>query len=123
MLAGWRLSVFAGNRDDVVAMREATGLWIEEVILPLRTTRERWKSDAEKQSQRQQILRLEVEAERYLAELMWANTGTVGDIGPDTVQRNEPATVALMNANLSALPVFNKGEFVSERQQLVALLI
>jgi len=109
--------------DDVVAMREATGLWIEEVILPLRTTRERWKSDAEKQSQRQQILRLEVEAERYLAELMWANTGTVGDIGPDTVQRNEPATVALMNANLSALPVFNKGEFVSERQQLVALLI
>ena len=31
--------------DDVAAMREATGLWIEEVILPLRTTRERWKSD------------------------------------------------------------------------------
>ena len=99
------------------------GLWIEEVILPLRTTRERWKPDAEKQSQRQQILRLEVDAERYLAELMWANTDTVGDIGPDTVQRNELATVELMNANLSALPVFNKGEFVSERQQLVALLI
>jgi hypothetical protein len=54
---------------------------------------------------------------------MWANTDTVGDIGPDTVQRNELATVELMNANLSALPVFNKGEFVSERQQLVALLI
>jgi hypothetical protein len=68
-------------------------------------------------------LRLEVDAERYLAELMWANTDTVGDIGPDTVQRNELATVELMNANLSALPVFNKGEFVSERQQLVALLI
>ena len=108
---------------DVAAMREATGVWIEEVILPLRSTRERWKPDAEKQSQRQQILRLEVDAERYLAELMWANTDTVGDIGHDTVQRNELATVELMNANLSALPVFNKGEFVSERQQLVALLI
>ena len=78
MLAGWRLSVFAGNRMTWLAMREATGLWIEEVILPLRTTRERWKSDAEKQSQRQQILRLEVEAERYLAELMWANTDHSG---------------------------------------------
>ena len=109
--------------DDVAAMRDATGLWIEEVILPLRTTRECWKSDAEKQLQRQQILRLEVDAERYLAELMWANTVTVVDISPDTERRNELATVALMNANLSALPVFNEGEFVSERQQLVALLI
>lgn len=109
--------------DDVSAMREATGLWIDEVVLPLRATRERWKSDTEKQSQRQRILRLEVDAERYLAELMWTNTESIRDIGPVAVQRNEPATAELMNANLCALPVFNKGEFVSERRQLVALLI
>lgn len=108
--------------EDVTAMRQTTELWIEEVILPLRITRGRWKSDTEKQAQRQQLLQLEVDAERYLAELMWANCDPARGLELGVVQRNELATIELMDVNLSALPVFNKGKFVSERQQLVALL-
>jgi hypothetical protein len=55
-------------------MRGTTGTWIEEVVLPLRAVREQWKGDAVKEDARRHLLQLEVEAERHLAELMWAST-------------------------------------------------
>ena len=58
--------------QDVVAMRDTTGVWIDEVVLPLRAVRERWKGDGSKEDARRHLLQLEVEAERHLGELMWA---------------------------------------------------
>ena len=72
---------------------------------------------------------LEVEAERHLAELMWASTNALRDRPEDGMSREVLATETMedaasrMNANMLALSGFEKGKFASERQQLVALLL
>ena len=116
------------NRD-VAAMRATTETWIDEVVLPLRAVREQWKSDTVKEDARRHLLQLEVEAERHLAELMWASTEALRSGSQDGMTKKMLTAEALedaakrMNANMLAVCGFEKGKFVSEREQLVALLL
>jgi len=114
---------------DVAAMRDTTGTWIDEVVLPLRAVRERWKGDASKEVARRHLLRLEVEAERHLAELMWASTEALRSAPEHGMTREMLMKEAMdhaaarMSANMLALSAFENGKFASEREQLVALLL
>ena len=114
---------------DVAAMRDTTGTWIDEVVLPLRAVRERWKGDARKEVARRHLLRLEVEAERHLAELMWASTEALrrapehGMTREMLMKEAMDHAAARMSANMLALSAFENGKFASEREQLVALLL
>ena len=114
---------------DVAAMRDTTGPWIEEVVLPLRAVREQWRGDASKEEARRHLLQLEVEAERHLAELMWASTEALRSAPEDSVNKEMRMKEAMeqaaarMSANMLALPGFENGKFASEREQLVALLL
>ena len=114
---------------DVAAMRDITGIWIDDVVLPLRAVREQWKGDTTKADARRHLLQLEVEAERHLAELMWASTEALREASEDALTREMLMTEAMdhaaarMSANMLALPVFENGEFASQREQLVALLL
>ena len=115
--------------QDVAAMRDTTGNWIDEVVLPLRAVRERWKGDASKEDARRHLLQLEVEAERHLAELMWVSTEALRSAPEDGVTTEKlmketmEHAAARMSANMLALPGFENGKFASEREQLVALLL
>ena len=110
-------------------MRDTTGNWIDEVVLPLRAVRERWKGDASKEDARRHLLQLEVEAERHLAELMWVSTEALRSAPEDGVTTEKlmketmEHAAARMSANMLALPGFENGKFASEREQLVALLL
>ena len=110
-------------------MRDTTSIWIDEVVLPLRAARERWKGDAAKEDARRHLLQLEVEAERHLAELMWASTESLRSPPEDGMTRGMAIketiedAAARMSANLLVLPVFENGKFASEMEQLVALLL
>ena len=114
---------------DVAAMRDTTGTWIDEVVLPLRAVRERWKGDASKEAARRHLLQLEVEAERHLAELMWSSTEALRSAPEDSVTKEMlmketmEHAAARMSANMLALSGFENGKFASEREQLVALLL
>ena len=114
---------------DVKAMRDTTGIWIDDVVLPLRALREQWKGDAAKEDARGHLLQLEVEAERHLAELMWVSTESLRSAPRDdmtgetlTGETVEHAA-ARMNANMLTLSGFEHGKFAPEREQLVALLL
>jgi len=115
--------------QDIAAMRGTTGTWIDEVVLPLRALREQWKGDAGKVGTRRHLLQLEVEAERHLAELMWASTEALRSSPQDGMTREMvktktlEQTAARMNANMLLLSGFENGKFASEREQLVALLL
>ena len=109
--------------QDIAAMRDTTGTWIEEVVVPLRALREQWKGDAGKVDARRHLLQLEVEAERHLAELMWANSESARSEAISAAPSPMRATQHQMNSNLLALPVFQNGKYASEREQLVALLL
>jgi len=121
---GYRLAA-----HDVAAMRDTTGPWIEEVVLPLRAVREQWKNDETKEDARRHLLQLEVEAERHLAELMWASTEALrsapeGGMKEDILMKETMERAAgRMSANMLALSGFENGKFASEREQLVALLL
>jgi hypothetical protein len=104
-------------------LRDATQDWIDEVVLPLRAVRERWKGDAGMEASRRHLLELEVEAERHLAELMWANSESARSEAISAAPAAMRATQQQMNTNLLALPVFQNGKYASEREQLVALLL
>ena len=110
-------------------MRGTTGTWIDEVVVPLRALREQWKGDAGKVDARRHLLQLEVEAERHLAELMWASTEALRSSPQDGMTREMvktetlEQTAARMNANMLLLSGFENGKFASEREQLVALLL
>ena len=114
---------------DVAAMRDTTGTWIDDVVLPLRAVREQWKGDATKEDARRHLLQLEVEAERHLAELMWASTEALRSPPEDGMTREMAIketiedAAARMSANMLVLPVFENGKFASEMEQLVALLL
>ena len=114
---------------DVAAMRDITGTWIDDVVLPLRAVREQWRGDPTKEDVRRHLLQLEVEAEHHLAELMWVSTESLRGTSQDdmssemlTAETVEHATER-MNANMLVLPGFGRGKFVPEREQLVALLL
>ena len=115
--------------QDIAAMRDTTGTWIEEVVVPLRALREQWKGDAGKVDARRHLLQLEVEAERHLAELMWASTEPLRSGPQDGMTKKMLTAEALedaakrMNANMLAVSGFENGKFASEREQLVALLL
>ena len=115
--------------QDIAAMRDTTGTGIEEVVVPLRALREQWKGDAGKVDARRHLLQLEVEAERHLAELMWASTELLRSGPQDGMTKKMPTAEALdnaakrMNANMLAVSGFENGKFASEREQLVALLL
>ena len=115
--------------QDIAAMRDTTGTWIEEVVVPLRALREQWKGDAVKEDARRHLLQLEVEAERHLAELMWVSTEALRSEPQDGMTKKMPTAEALenaakrMNANMLAVSGFENGKFASEREQLVALLL
>ena len=115
--------------QGVAAMRDTTGVWIDEVVLPLRAVREQWRDDASKQDARRHLLQLEVEAERHLAELMWASTEALRSASEDSANKEMRMKEAMeqaaarMSANMLALPGFENGKFASEREQLVALLL
>ena len=117
------------ERHDVRAMRDTTEIWIDEVVVPLRAVREQWKGDASKEDARRHLLQLEVEAERHLAELMWASTEALRSAPEDSVTKEMlmketmEHAAARMSANMLALPGFENGKFASEREQLVALLL
>ena len=115
---GYRL-----DDQDIAAMRGTTGTWIDEVVVPLRAVREQWKGDAGKVEARRHLLQLEVEAERHLAELMWANSDSARSEAISAAPAAMRATQQQMNTNLLALPVFQNGKYASEREQLVALLL
>ena len=115
--------------QDIAAMRGTTGTWIDEVLVPLRAVREKWKGDLEKVDARRHLLQLEVEAERHLAELMWASTKSLRSQPEDGMSREVLTTQAMedaaarMNANMLLLSGFENGKFAFEREQLVALLL
>ena len=111
---------FAG---DFAKMRGLTESWIDEVVLPLRATREKWKPDPDQRHQRESLLKLEVEAERHLAGLMWIATSECrasSEFGSGL--HGHEALRGLMVENLSVLPPFCRGKYVSEGAHLVALL-
>ena len=112
------------QEDDVDAMQTLITPWIAEVVIPLREVRQRWKTDLEKAQQRDLLLTLEVEAERYLAELLWSAYTALPDNLP--IARQNPAgdtEAQRLNDYLCALTVFRQGEYALQRQQLVALLL
>ena len=114
---------------DVAVMRDTTGTWIDDVVLPLRAAREHWRGDATKQYARRHLLQLEVEAERHLAELMWVSTESLRSALRDDMTRETLTAetveyaAARMNANMLTLSGFEHGKFAREREQLVALLL
>ena len=115
--------------QDIAAMRDTTGTWIDDVVLPLRAVREQWSGDATKEDARRHLLQLEVEAERHLAELMWVSTESLRSASQDDMSKEmltaETVEHAMerMNANMLVLPCFGRGKFVPEREQLVALFL
>ena len=130
LFAAW-LSTEGHRLDDhdVAAMRDTTGTWIDDVVLPLRDVREQWKGDATKEHARRHLIQLEVEAERHLAELMWVSTESLRSAPPDDMTRETLTAetvehaAARMNANMLTLSGFEQGKFALEREQLVALLL
>jgi len=130
LFAAW-LSTEGHRLEDhgVAAMRDTTGTWIDDVVLPLRAVREQWRGDATKEAARRHLLRLEVEAERHLAELMWVSTESLRSAPQDHMSREMLTAETVehaaerMNANMLMLPGFGRGKFVAEREQLVALLL
>ena len=124
LFAGWL--AHCGQRwqaSDVGFMHGVTASWMDEVVLPLRMTREKWKSDPDRQQQRSLLLQLEVQAERHLADLIWfalLESHRLSQAHSESVRPDEVSQ--LMAENLSVLPIFRRGEYVSEREQLVALL-
>jgi len=112
------------REDDVDAMQALTTPWIAEVVIPLRAVRQRWKTDLAKAQQRDLLLTLEVEAERYLAELLWSAYTALPD-NPSEARSNPAgdAEAERLNDNLRALTVFRQGKYAPQRQQLVALLL
>ena len=112
------------QQDDVDAMQTLIMPWVAEVVIPLRAVRQRWKTDLAKAQKRDLLLKLEVEAERYLAELLWSAYTALPDNLP--IARQNPAgdkEAERLNDNLCALTVFRQGEYALQRQQLVALLL
>ena len=112
------------REDDVDAMQTLITPWVADVVIPLRTVRQRWKTDLAKVQQRDLLLTLELEAERCLAELLWSAYTALPD-NPSTAGQNPAgdAEVERFNDNLRALTVFRQGEYAPQRQQLVALLL
>ena len=112
------------REDDVDAMQTLITPWVADVVIPLRTLRQRWKADLAKVQQRDLLLTLELEAERCLAELLWSAYTALPD-NPTTARQNPAgdAEVERFNDNLRALTVFRQGEYAPQRQQLVALLL
>ena len=112
------------RQDDVDAMQTLITPWVAEVVIPLRTLRQRWKTDLAKAQQRDLLLKLELEAERYLAELLWSAYTALPD-NPSTARQNPAgeAEAERFNDNLCALTVFRQSEYAPQRQQLVALLL
>ena len=112
------------REDDVDAMQTRITPWVADVVIPLRTVRQRWKTDLAKVQQRDLLLTLELEAERCLAELLWSAYTALPD-NPSTARQNPAgdAKVERFNDNLRALTVFRQGEYAPQRQQLVALLL
>ena len=112
------------REDDVDAMQTLITPWVADVVIPLRTVRQRWKADLAKVQQRDLLLTLELEAERCLAELLWSAYTALPD-NPTTARLNPAgdAEVERFNDNLRALTVFRQGEYAPQRQQLVALLL
>ena len=112
------------REDDVDAMQTLITPWVADVVIPLRTVRQRWKADLAKVQQRDLLLTLELEAERCLAELLWSAYTALPD-NPSTARQNPAgdAEVERFNDNLRALTVFRQGEYAPQRQQLVALLL
>jgi uncharacterized protein (TIGR02444 family) len=108
---------------DTAKLRDATQDWIDEVVLPLRAVRQRWKNEASKEASRRHLLALEVEAERQLAELMWAASESARGEKIGAEQACKQSVGEQMHINLLTLPVFQDSKYVSEREQLVALLL
>ena len=105
-------------------MSDATRSWLNEVVLPLRGTREQWRCNPKLQSQRAHLLQLEVEAERHLAELMWTSIPEKLDLHERIAHSSDSdGGEAIMNENLLKLSLFRNGEYAPERLQLVALLL
>ena len=116
---GVRLTTAEANH-----MSDTTRSWIDEVVVPLRATRERWKSAPGLQSQRAHLLQLEVQAERHLSELMWTSILAKLDLHERTAYSSDSdGGEAVMNENLVKLSFFRNGEYAPERFQLVALLL
>lgn len=109
--------------DDTVKLRDATQDWIDEVVMPLRAVRQRWKNEASKEASRRHLLELEVEAERHLAELMWAASESARGEKIGAEKACKQSVGEQMHINLLTLPVFQDGKYVAEREQLVALLL
>ena len=109
--------------DDTAKLRDATQDWIDEVVMPLRAVRQRWKNEASKEASRRHLLELEVEAERHLAELMWAASESARGEKIGAEQACKQSVGEQMHINLLTLPVFQDGKYVAEREQLVALLL
>ena len=123
LFAGWL--AHCGQRwqaSDVERMHSLTAPWVDEVVLPLRSTREKWKSDPHRQQQRSQLLQLEVQAERHLADLIWSSISSshILSQAPASSFRADGVRQS-MAENLSVLPIFRRGDYVSQREQLVAL--
>ena len=108
--------------SDVAQMQCSTASWIDEVVLPLRATREKWKPDLDLQQQRDLLLKLEVQAERHLADLIWSSMKGFHALSETPCGEGRSEMVSqLMAENLSVMPIFCRGEYVSESAQLVAL--
>ena len=110
------------QRSAIEQISIATSAWLEEVVLPLRATRKRWKPDYGLRAQREKLLQLEVEAERHLAQLIWEAVMNSSDDATAISLESEYGVASLMELNLTLLSVFYDGKNVSERKQLVALL-
>ena len=109
--------------DDTAKLRGVTQDWIDEVVMPLRAVRQHWKNEASKETLRRHLLELEVEAERHLAELMWAASESARGEKIGAEHAGKQSVGEQMHINLLTLPVFQDGKYVSEREQLVALLL
>lgn len=94
------------SMSDLQALRAGIEQWNEEVVIPLRRTRQRWKSQPELAAARARLLQLELTAERQLAELMWQSFDPL-EIKPAP----DRASAECARANLRILVTGREGEF------------
>ena len=69
--------------EDAQGMEEVITPWVDRVLLPLRRQRVEWTNSKETESLRREALRLELEAEKTLAELLLETfEPSLGEAGP-----------------------------------------
>ena len=81
-------------------MEEVITPWVDKVLLPLRRQRVEWTNNKETESLRREALRLELEAEKTLAELFWETfEPPLGEVRPVAYRLNLSLITSLSSSD------------------------